>query len=336
MLLFMGLVTSPTVIAAANDPSLAGSAQSLYQQGKQLLDSGQFEQAEQKLKAALKEDPTSLPAHLARGIALYNLNRYYLAADEFRVVLSSKTDSADAWLAAARNYQQMNKLDGSIDAYEHFIQLSPKLEGIEKYNTLLGMLKEQNEANKQTKNASGDTNANYFTDACKNNLFKWPSSRVPIKVYITNGEIIPGYHPVYDELLRESFAEWTEASKGKIAFEFVDKPEDATLTCKWTDNLHAPELKAEAGNANVTADGDGIDGATVNLLVVSPIKDQPMTDFLLHNVCLHEIGHALGLMGHSPYQDDIMFPSLLLQRGISQRDKNTLFLLYSNQQQKTQ
>ncbi len=50
-------------------------------------------------------------------------------------------------------------------------------------------------------------------------------------------------------------------------------------------------------------------------------------------ICLHEIGHALGLMGHSTNHSDVMYSSMPLatnNRGLSERDKNTVKHLYSD------
>jgi hypothetical protein len=54
---------------------------------------------------------------------------------------------------------------------------------------------------------------------------------------------------------------------------------------------------------------------------------------LIRWICLHEIGHALGLMGHSTQHNDVMYSSMPLStndRSLSERDKNTLKHLYSD------
>ena len=54
----------------------------------------------------------------------------------------------------------------------------------------------------------------------------------------------------------------------------------------------------------------------------------------LHNLyaaMLHEMGHALGLGGHSPERADIMYPRVRrsAEEGLSRRDRNTLRALYT-------
>jgi predicted Zn-dependent protease len=50
----------------------------------------------------------------------------------------------------------------------------------------------------------------------------------------------------------------------------------------------------------------------------------------IYRVVLHEMGHALGLGGHSEEPEDIMFGSINgLARGLSERDRDTLKELYS-------
>jgi predicted Zn-dependent protease len=67
---------------------------------------------------------------------------------------------------------------------------------------------------------------------------------------------------------------------------------------------------------------------------------EEVSERLLTRVCMHELGHAMGLLGHSTDPRDIMFPIELHAQGkaldlpitasISARDKNTLKELYSS------
>ncbi len=47
-------------------------------------------------------------------------------------------------------------------------------------------------------------------------------------------------------------------------------------------------------------------------------------------VCLHEIGHALGLVHHSQDPHDVMYPYLIAaERDLTSRDIKTIHMLYT-------
>jgi predicted Zn-dependent protease len=67
-------------------------------------------------------------------------------------------------------------------------------------------------------------------------------------------------------------------------------------------------------------------------LTVSVLESRPVTDNLIRLISLHEIGHALGLIGHSHNPADIMFFSESLvdeKRDLTERDRKTLARLYA-------
>lgn len=72
--------------------------------------------------------------------------------------------------------------------------------------------------------------------------------------------------------------------------------------------------------------------ATVVILTVPTIERHGISDNQMRFISLHEVGHALGLIGHSPNPADIMFlgESLAdITRYLSERDRQTLIRLYA-------
>jgi predicted Zn-dependent protease len=70
--------------------------------------------------------------------------------------------------------------------------------------------------------------------------------------------------------------------------------------------------------------------ATIRILVSSRETHSSLPDAEMRTVCLHEIGHALGLFGHSTNNEDIMFfcgtPSST--GALTERDRQTIGHLY--------
>ena len=69
----------------------------------------------------------------------------------------------------------------------------------------------------------------------------------------------------------------------------------------------------------------------VKILTVSRTTGQPLKDDEIKEVCLHEIGHVLGLGGHSNNSADIMYFSVSARQlpGLTWRDKATIARLYA-------
>jgi predicted Zn-dependent protease len=56
--------------------------------------------------------------------------------------------------------------------------------------------------------------------------------------------------------------------------------------------------------------------------------DADIRDLLLKNIATHELGHALGMLGHSPKESDMMYTVTDEHSRLSQRDINTVTRLY--------
>jgi len=180
--------------------------------------------------------------------------------------------------------------------------------------------------------------SDYLADIATDGLYNWPREKLPIKVFIEPGEELPGYRANFPDVLRQSFDDWMRASGNRLTWVQVDQSQSADIICHWSPD--APERMdgTEAGRTktyarfNTETNRGTIYKVTMSLATRLP--DREMTDDEIKKTVLHEVGHALGLEGHSPERSDIMFarvsPSQLPY--LTDRDSATIVRLYSDYQ----
>ncbi|HIN67357.1 MAG TPA: matrixin family metalloprotease [Candidatus Obscuribacterales bacterium] len=297
-------------------------------EARALIEGGKVSDAESKLAAALRGNLANDSIRCLHADTLYRLGRYHFAADEIKVVLTNDPNNAEAILLSGKIFQSMHHPTEAVEAYKKFQAMKPEDPRSQQYGALISVLESEAKNALQRKNAqsSGD---DYLAAVAGSNLLKWKIDK-PITVYVKDGTSTPGYRTEYEESLRQAFDEWTQATNGKIKFAFIQDPGVAQMSVVWTDDLHAPAMTAEAGVAKTAFGANGIETAEISLLTLDPLKDGPLGKNRLFNTCLHEIGHALGLQGHSPHEDDIMSSTLIVQQGLSPRDVRTINALYAD------
>lgn len=182
--------------------------------------------------------------------------------------------------------------------------------------------------------ASGD---DYLPSVCQQGTYKWPASRLPIKIYISSGHDVAGYHPEYKSMIRDAFTQWCDASGDKLSWKEVSNRSGADITVDWTTQAKQISTGTEAGETNAltrlnSATGQGIIyGARMHFL--TELNGEGFSDQEVQRTCLHEAGHALGLQGHSPDRSDVMYYAIAKDAPaeLSDRDRETMAHLYSSE-----
>lgn len=170
----------------------------------------------------------------------------------------------------------------------------------------------------------------YLDIISKNGLTRW--NKIPVKVFIDSKSDAQGFKPEFAQTIKSAFEQWQKVSKGKIAFEFLDKADDAQIVCKWTNDRKVLMNPNEGGNTQVVPSTDGIFSAQMLLLTSPPPGANEIKTDYLTRVALHEIGHALGITGHSTERTDIMFSTVYpddKNESLSSNDIATINALYS-------
>ena len=122
-----------------------------------------------------------------------------------------------------------------------------------------------------------------------------------------------------DEVVRALNA-WQEAVPDLIRFRTAETPEESALKVVWQD---LPSDKVGSYRYTFSVLEGGIYRFRATEILLDP--DTPPDD--LYRYALLEIGHALGLLGRSPFEGDAM--SAVPSGRVSERDVATLRALYA-------
>jgi tetratricopeptide (TPR) repeat protein len=172
--------------------------------------------------------------------------------------------------------------------------------------------------------ASADDYFNRITMASDGRIARF--AHYPVTVNIPPPNIPDNLKKFYVEDVEYALDQWSGISEGLLTFKRIDS-EDADIRICWTDKMLSGEADP-LGEANLVQFDSG--GFYVNISIL--VRGIPSSVKSLHkemrSVLLHEIGHAIGLWGHSNDPNDVMYFRTKADYP-TRRDKETLLKLLS-------
>lgn len=329
-------------IALAQNPNeqiYRGPAQvvELTNQATVLCRSGNSKKAVALLRQAILIDPKCAAAHINLAAALNSLKCHEQSLHESEVAMQLDPKEEGGYLNYFSAALMANRLQDAIHVGQEYLKRFPNGLARSHITHQIAGVKDEIECRQRTESfivAPPGSPDNYLALVSTGGKQRWTSSAMPLKVFIYPGLKCIGFTPEFENVLVESFQTWEKATKGLIGFIFVHDPHQADIECRWTDNAKELKSPSEGGDVVWQTNHNDFSHAAITLLTCDFTTKQNVSVPLMRATCLHEVGHALGLKGHSDKPGDILYPfinSNLVQAELSQRDVNTLTLLYQSE-----
>lgn len=305
----------------------------LFKEGIEHQRSGRRDDAIRCYTQAAKYDPSESSAsiHLNLGIIYSHDGNYNHSISEFRKCLELKPGMPDALLNLGSAYQAAGELESAQQCFKDYLNL-PFAQEKELVSRLLQAVSREHVANGGT---TSTQDVDYFDAVARNGIAIWNIHKMPLKVYIEPGDNCIAYQESYRDALMRSFDDWSRASNGAITCRTTSNQTEADILCRWTDNASLlGDIGTEGGACTIKFLKGGqtseINLAEIVLLTHELQNLQPVSINSMKKRCLHEVGHSLGLSGHSINNNDVMFFTQVESVGLapSDRDISTLQRLY--------
>jgi tetratricopeptide (TPR) repeat protein len=288
----------------------------------------------------------------SEGLQAYNGQNYTQAVLRLKSHVAQSPRHAEGWFKLAMAEAKLGQFAAAQQAFEKTMELSPPGSGLEqKARSNSALMTRGLVQNKATNNAAitgvGNTTVLKKANALNNTastkttgadnylahvlnqgkVVQWDLQRMPLRVYFEPSPNVTGWSPALNNVVQQGMQQWQTATNNKIRFALVSTPSDADIKVRWKTELDEGKLGESpfkfVGNKMLQSDV---------VLATHPSGGQRLLgNEELQHVVVHEFGHALGLKGHSPYPEDMMYFSVQPSASsrLSARDVKTFAMLYA-------
>ncbi len=297
----------------------------------------------------LINNPAEAGADFDAGMRAYQKGDYVFAKVLFEKALEKNYYDVDARYMYSQILMLEKKYDLAKSQYQIIIKSSPSsqaaklsqqgLENIEKYKARISEQRAEAERN-NTKSFSNCTNKSISSSVGYKNAVgekKYSAEKDYVKNAYRGGKrylrpkgMIRVYIPndsVFNPLMKKAYREWQTAIGSLVMFSFIANAKDASDVVSF-EKVAAREAMVKAGNCEYNIEGSSLVGNKI-MITAYDVDGSRLPKEAVYHAMLHEIGHSLGIMGHSTNPQDVMSQGAdKVLAGLSERDKNTARILY--------
>lgn len=332
LVLMLAIGQSSAIAGELEIPPAGISSETIkkFNAGAKLLESGDYQQACDIYAKIVKDSPGWGIANLMYGTALLKVGKTEEALAELLKAETATPDKEQVLVNLGGAYQSLGQRDKALEKFQRYLKLYPNGTYTQNLQDLSNLLLTEQARTKGAVSSKGQDN--YFEEAISLGAARWNSAQMPLPIFIESGVGKKGYKESFADALKQAFTDWAAASGGKLSLKFINDPGSALITCKWVDSPNQLIDFSEGGEAMPARMSNGnMSKSALTILTVTAVDQREPSEEYMHYICLHEVGHILGLYSHSSQIGDVMFSVLPAKPSglLSERDKKTMFMLYA-------
>lgn len=254
------------------------------------------------------------------GNTHYKMGHFLKAADAFQQVMAVAPPTSDAYRYAMRGLIRLS---------------SPRL--FENTHTLSNRIQSGTFASPDDHLNLNWSDDNYSDQIRYNSQnVRWSTTQGPLHIYIDEHPTgLSNFQPAYVQMARKGLSEWLSALDNQLKAVYVNQPSQADIRVEWVNQLDKSGFQDKdvrtfhAGLTTPRFEEQQLKQMRVRIATLD-VDGKPQSNSMMQTIITHELGHALGITGHSPDSKDLMHFRSIPDSHLSPRDKATIRLLYGN------